>query len=600
MDFIGKLFPFLSLFRSDGNTLTAWWVLITFGIFLFYIIRFRNVTSNLRKRLQVHVREFSEDGIENDALFSVVWKDYRETFIDYNGSQKTDEFSYEYFNEKNLISTNTNLKLINTIPATLVGLGILGTFFGLTYGISNFQTSSADQIKESIEILLSGMGTAFVTSIWGMLLSIFFTFFEKIQINSLHNSLHSLCYNLDKRFRITKEDQRRMEKRRQNELLDEYFMSMDESGRRIKPANVFRDIYSESVKQSRALQTFSTDLANLIEAGFEKILNDPDRGVVHELQSMKEEIVTLGSKIQDPASEMTQSVIAGLETSMKSMIEDFKESMSGSTKSELQELTQILVKAGGSLNDFPSKLETMTTILNDKFIGLQEAVQRISRDSIQQSIESNRWISEQLIEVSANLKANVGDLQTGQESLLRRQNENLNVSENLLNAFNSSIEKLNKLSSEVGGTISSFEDIQREMNTASARIKEIAENATISSQTLKSAQSSFIEHQDRQMSHSSNIIAELQKSLSQAKDVHSEYAENFGTIEKGLKGIFQQIEHGLENYEKAVVSNIKNYLQEYTKALTETAQNLHSVVTSQDELLIELRDLLEKTIIRNR
>jgi hypothetical protein len=76
MDFIGKLLPFPSLFRFDGNTLTAWWVLITIGIFLFFFIRLLKVTRNLRKRLEVHVKEFTEDGIDNDALFSVVWKDY--------------------------------------------------------------------------------------------------------------------------------------------------------------------------------------------------------------------------------------------------------------------------------------------------------------------------------------------------------------------------------------------------------------------------------------------------------------------------------------------------------------------------------------------
>lgn len=48
----------------------------------------------------------------------------------------------------------------------------------------------------------------------------------------------------------------------------------------------------------------------------------------------------------------------------------------------------------------------------------------------------------------------VGELQVGQEVLINKQSDNLQVSENLLNAFNNSIEKLNSLSDGVSETIS--------------------------------------------------------------------------------------------------------------------------------------------------
>lgn len=598
MDFLYKLFPYKSLFQFDGNTLTAWWVVVIVAIFLFYVFRLLNVTRRLRRKLESLSKNFSEDLIKKDVLFTQVWKDYQESFIEFNGGKKTDEFSYDYFNEKHLLSANTNLRLINSIPATLVGFGILGTFIGLTYGISNFQTSSTEEIKNSIEVLLSGMGTAFVSSIYGMLLSLVFTFFEKVQVNSLHNSIHSLCYNLDKKFKISKEDERTIELKRQERLLNDYFIFKDESGNDVKPGNIFRDIFIETRKQSVALQSFSTDLANLIEAGFEKILNDPDKGVMFELQSLKTEIVNLGSKLQDPASEMTQNVVKELETSMAKMIEEFKVSMSGSTKSELENLTTLLGQAGSSLTDFPSKLELMTDNLNQNFKGLQEVVQQISQQTLQQSEQSTEQMRKQVEEMSEILKDKVGDLQVGQEVLMTKQTENLQVSEKLLGSFNSSIERLNELSNQVNETVTSFSKVQGELNSASGQLKSITENVLSSSNSFKEAQLKFAQHSNEFLKNNASTIEEIQKSLKQAKELSTEYSSKFEIIEKGLQGIFQQINTGLEDYRDTVGESVESFLGKYTEALTNTAKSLSGAASKQEEILEELTEQLSK--LQNR
>lgn len=610
MEFLYKLFPYKSLFRFDGNTLTAWWVVVIVAIFLFYVFRLLNVTRRLRRKLESLSKNFSEDLIKKDVLFTQVWKDYQESFIEFNGGKKTDEFSYDYFNEKQLLSSNTNLKLINSIPATLVGIGILGTFVGLTYGISNFQTDSTEDIKNSIQILLSGMGTAFVSSIYGMLLSLVFTFFEKVQVNSLHNSIHRFCYNLDKKFKISKEDERTIELKRQERLLNDYFIFKDESGNDVKPGNIFRDIFTENRKQSVALQAFSTDLANLIEAGFEKILTDPSK---KELQSLiiqlkestdlmkvaiETEIQKLGDKLQDPASEMTQNVVKELETSMAKMMEEFKVSMSGSTKSELENLTTLLGQAGSSLTDFPSKLELMTDNLNQNFKGLQEVVQQISQQTLLQSEQSTEQMRKQVEEMSEILKDKVGDLQVGQEVLMTKQTENLQVSEKLLGSFNSSIERLNELSNQVNETVTSFSKVQGELNSASGQLKSITENVLSSSNSFKEAQLKFAQHSNEFLKNNASTIEEIQKSLKQAKELSTEYSSKFEIIEKGLQGIFQQINTGLEDYRDTVGESVESFLGKYTEALTNTAKSLSGAASKQEEILEELTEQLSK--LQNR
>lgn len=60
------------------------------------------------------------------------------------------------------------------ISGILTALGLLGTFLGLITGISTVEFSSAEATMESIETLLRGIGTAFYTSIVGVILSILF------------------------------------------------------------------------------------------------------------------------------------------------------------------------------------------------------------------------------------------------------------------------------------------------------------------------------------------------------------------------------------------------------------------------------------------
>ncbi len=582
MDFIYKLFPYKSLLHFDGNTLTSWCVLIIVAFFLFSVFRLLIVIRNLKNLTK------------QDKLFAKVWKDYKKSFFEFNGGEKTDEYSYDYFNETHLLSESTNLRLINSIPALLVGFGILGTFVGLTYGISNFQTGSTEQIKDSIETLLSGMGTAFVSSLWGMLLSLLFTFIEKNQINSLHNKIQRLCYDFDRKYKISKKDERQIVLKTQERLLNEYFVFKDDNGHDIKPGNVFRDIYVETSKQSVALQSFSTDLANLIEAGFEKILNDPDKGVMHELHALKDEIVNLGSKLQDPAAEMTQNVVKELETSMAKMIEEFKVSMSGSTKTELENLTNLLGQAGSSLSDFPSKIELMTDNLNENFKGLQKVVHQISKQTLQQSEQSTELMRKQVVEMSEKLKDKVGDLQIGQELLMTKQTENLQVSDKLLNSFNSSIERLNNLSNQLNETVSSLSNVQGELNSVSGHLESITDNVLSSTDSFQEAQLKFAQHSSEFLKNNATTIEEIQKSLSQAKELSSQYSSEFGVIKEGLQGIFQQIHTGLEDYRDTVGESVESFLGRYTEALTNTAKSLSGAASKQEEILEELTEQLSK------
>jgi uncharacterized membrane protein YiaA len=480
---------------------------------------------------------------------------------------------------KRTTKENNNQHLFDFIPHLFPTLGILFTFLGIAIGLWNFDSND---IEKSIPELMNGLKTAFLVSIFGVALLVIFSFWTNIKRKSLEEGVLS-----DETQAINKLIEAIEELRRD-------FSTTDENGNKIKAGNVFRDIYKESTKQSNALQTFSSDLALTISAGFEQILNNPNQGVVAELKLVKTEIENLGNKISAPATDGIEKIVEKLQTSMTEMLEGFKTSMSGNTKDEMESLSKLLLQAGGTLTAFPTTLQDMTDNLKENFEGLQSVVEQISQQTLSQSENSTNAMKKQVEEMSDILKSKVGDLQTGQQSLLTEQSKNLQVSEKLLSAFNTSIENMNGLSVGVTQSISNLNKAQAELATTISNFKNASQEINSSSSKFGESQLLFSKHSIMFLENNSNTIDEIQNSLITAKDVSADYAQKFGIIEKGLQDIFAKITIGLKDYQKSVGESLETYLGKYTDALTKTAESLAGASSKQEDILEELTEQLSK------
>lgn len=78
---------------------------------------------------------------------------------------------------------------LNLIPGAMTGLGILGTFIGLSLGLQAFNTGSAEEITNSIGPLMDGIKVAFHTSIYGMVFSLTFNLIFKTVLERSYRKL---------------------------------------------------------------------------------------------------------------------------------------------------------------------------------------------------------------------------------------------------------------------------------------------------------------------------------------------------------------------------------------------------------------------------
>ena len=75
----------------------------------------------------------------------------------------------------------------STIASTIFPmLGILGTFIAIAISMPNFSVKSTEALDHEISLLLSGVGTAFYASIYGIFLSLWWIFFEKRGVSKIN------------------------------------------------------------------------------------------------------------------------------------------------------------------------------------------------------------------------------------------------------------------------------------------------------------------------------------------------------------------------------------------------------------------------------
>ncbi len=99
----------------------------------------------------------------------------------------------EYINEDLLDRVSMNF-FNSGVSGTLTGLGILGTFLGLSMGLGAFSGDDIFTISDNVGALLSGMKVAFHTSVYGILFSLVFNFVYRSIMSDAYETLEEfLC-----------------------------------------------------------------------------------------------------------------------------------------------------------------------------------------------------------------------------------------------------------------------------------------------------------------------------------------------------------------------------------------------------------------------
>lgn len=166
--------------------------IVAFGLFFYAFLRFQAVDSMIED-LNAAADEIRDDfGNKKQYL----WKYYetrenlftddilRKRYAEYRAEiERLEMLSGDIFRcdiedyiNQELIDDTISRNVLNLVSGTMTGLGILGTFIGLTLGLQSFNAGSASEITSSIAPLIQGIKVAFHTSIIILVLNIYTSF----------------------------------------------------------------------------------------------------------------------------------------------------------------------------------------------------------------------------------------------------------------------------------------------------------------------------------------------------------------------------------------------------------------------------------------
>jgi DNA repair exonuclease SbcCD ATPase subunit len=678
---INSLFPYLS-WQINGLSASIW-VAVIHGIFITLTWILARLLSKIKKSLRDVIEYFSEDKIEKNNYLKTHWNLYLRHFIyiDEN-TKKTEDFAESYFNQS-LLRNFINLRFWHHIPGMFVGLGILGTFAGLTFGLSDFHTNSSQEIQESIRVLLGGINTAFLTSLHGIALSLAFGLIEKYVFHSFDKIIQDLCNVLNANYKLTKQDEIKLRQKEQDESFQKWektfvqhhlkiqqtvviefknllektkedrdeifqkweklftvyqseiqktiatelsnatsyvtkelhflFVTKDDEGNDFIPANIFRDLLSESEKQSQALQAFSVDLADAINAAINNIMTKEMTPVFERISqtliNLEEAIKSFSASTGKDIGNELNKAVGSLKDELKRIVEEFRGAFSAGAMQQLNAVVKSLDESALIMGELPDTLEQMTKEIKE--MNDTEAKNRQQK------------IAEEFENTIGKFRESVNSII---ENLGKAENKQIEREQSLLDTINKELEKaithikemtsvqessknaLIELLSETHAVVQKEEELLEQINennksmlTVTERFKyisEIMEKNFIqignASEKLQQLGGLFQEDFKKFSKLNDQAFTNIKNSLDENQKLLNDYVQKFSIIRNGLEEIFAQVDKGLKAYSQTTKQGINDYLSEFSNQLSQAAGKLAGSIDGLNELFEDVSDLLEK------
>jgi hypothetical protein len=229
-------------------------------------------------------------------------------------------------------------------------LGILGTFISIAITMPNFSSQDSVMLEREISQLLGGVGTAFYVSIYGIFLSLWWTYYEKKGMSSFEKNINAIKENIKHRF-WTKEEIEQIhfgESLKNFEKLDSIFEKL--------ASNEFIESMQDTLQQRLEL--------------FDEIIQNEQKALQRSTQHFHQ-LMEVGEKSIEASNQRL-----GVYENIALRVEEFT--------NQLQDNSRILNLIYNKLSEKESNIETMSHNLSKNIDKLNIALANISADNVKE------------------------------------------------------------------------------------------------------------------------------------------------------------------------------------------------------------------------
>ncbi|MDC0206417.1 anti-phage ZorAB system protein ZorA [Nitrospinae bacterium] len=567
-----SLFPFLFLFSdfSFEKGFPSVWILlilvtVIFQSFKFYKKKYLYCFNILENTCHIlaGLKENKSSPEEIKSSLSEVpiinhyWSEFWETVVINKDQSGNDQFfntvdAEYFFNEENLISDHIDIRFYNALPGILTALGILGTFLGLMFGLSNldFASANSNELKEGIASLLSGATIAFSTSVWGMFSSICFNVLEKKCIKKLSLKVNDV-----------------------KKLIDDLFDK--------KPAEKWlSEIHKEACQQTKTLKEFNDDLTlsigEALESAFEKRLSPS-------LEKLGEAIENLNN--------------AG--------VKGISESMQKAAGGEFERVAEIMRSVGETMKttaDYGQRIQAdLESSLNDNINNFSNKIEEVFKDITKTTDDQTELIKNQINDLNTTTVDTTNRVANLVEGLSEKFSENMRIAtqsifeerqsvEKLLTEVNQSIGSMKELMLEAGLVADTFKESSQPVRDAVSYLTDqVKEMSRLQNNFMESSQKST-DSWNSSIINMEAILRQMNTGLDDTKILWSGYKDNFDNLRTDLNEVFKQMKEGLIEYRQTTGDGLTTYLQHFDTSMSNATGSLLAAIEELNDVVQELEN----------
>jgi hypothetical protein len=515
-----QLFPLIGLLNGVGGSnqwistifvLAVLISLIGFSIWAYYSYR---VSSKKVSGIRNALEGLDADTLHEkrrDILNSIkrideesgrLWREFDESLVisDQAPFLRNTLDAEHFFSTHTLSRGLTENRLIAAVPGFLTAVGVIGTFLGLTIGLSGLQVGGeleTAKLTEGIQQMISGASVAFITSVWGVATSLIFNVFEKILERKIRSKINALQNEIDYLYpRITAE-QSLVQMVEYNKNTDEAIQVLAEKiGDKMQEA---MDEVSTSINSS-----LKDALESIMAPAIESLVSNANGGAQTALDGLMERFLEKMGDAGTAQQEMMQSASSDVTAAV------------GGLSTELS----------GFVDGFKAQSTEMNKNLGDQFIKMDEREKE--RASHQEK---------QLNDLAARSQQLMNQLGTSLKTQFEDQNT---AAAQQKSAFNSSIDGMQKTQSDLLAEVTQLIDVQK--TTSMTLMDNLAglEGKLSNMANANEAAANSLNQATREMTGSTNQLGVMATKVQEATN-------SFADVNKEAVGIMESLTNAHES-----------------------------------------------------
>lgn len=416
-----------------------------------------------------------------DAYLAPVWMEYRKTLVRSVEDGEERLFSAidaSAFFRPSEITKTADVSYWQNFGGVFTGVGIFGTFAGLTLGIWGIDLSSGDVtvLKDGIGALLSGISTAFITSLIGIFLALLYGGVYQYYNNRVAKIIALL-----------------------SSLVEAMYP------RRITEQWLSNSFY-ESKQQTQALKNLSHDMAeslgNILDA---------------QLSSGFDEFCEKLDSQMRPTFEKLYEAIDALRKGGTEAISDEFDRQLGT---QLQAFSHVLADVQNAMQNNMQASQRISENMNGRMMQTMESLQEFMRKGTTEILEKQKASAEAA-------EQRVGETTRLLNETLGQQNQ----------SFEFATQAIKEETIRVGELLTKLQDASRAMHEAAAPIQEAAAGLRDELEAVRAEHGSVRQQLD-QLTKNNQVAAKQMQNLMQAMKNASEASDMaWKTYQSNFKGV---------------------------------------------------------------